>query len=226
MAWPTNPRPAKCLPVLLLQLNLLYPKRSKASDGMLGDSAHQGTTSDHNPNGAGVVTALDVTHDPGDGLDIQELADQLIASKDARIKYIICNRRIWQSGKWVPYSGPNPHTKHLHLSVKGNYDSTTKWDIGEDMSNVLTNRSEAILLERIIQMDHTPSAASIKAATGVDLEGYLRDRSDDGDFLKNKKIVRVDYPAAVKEIDRLNKLIASMAKPVVLKKGIIYTVPD
>lgn len=32
------------------------------------------------------------------------------------ITYIIWNRQIWQGGKWSRYSGPSPHTDHVHLS--------------------------------------------------------------------------------------------------------------
>lgn len=33
------------------------------------------------------------------------------------IKYVIWYRQIWHPGKgWKPYSGPSPHTDHVHLS--------------------------------------------------------------------------------------------------------------
>ncbi|GHH59986.1 hypothetical protein GCM10018781_04130 [Kitasatospora indigofera] len=52
-------------------------------------------------------------------MDIQQIADELLDSRDPRIKYVIANRRIatdraWQ---WGPYDGANPHDKHVHLSV-------------------------------------------------------------------------------------------------------------
>jgi hypothetical protein len=126
-------RAALSLDTLLGQLNALAPGRNKASDGWIGDADHQNRTSDHNPwypppNG-GIVTARDFTHDPrAGGLDCQWLADTLIANRDPRIKYVIWNRRIWQ-GSWRAYSGANPHTAHLHLSVVASpaNDSTTSW---------------------------------------------------------------------------------------------------
>lgn len=127
-------RVARSLDVLLKQLNTAAPRRSKVSDGALGDVAHALRTSDHNPNGAGIVTARDYTHDPAGGLDCQRLAEQLVASGDRRIKYVIWNRRIWTPASgWQPYSGSNAHTKHLHLSVKGSaalYDDTSPWQVG------------------------------------------------------------------------------------------------
>lgn len=137
MAW----RLAKSLEHLRQQVNRAYPKRSRVSDGTIGDAAHSSRASDHNPHvkdgATGVVTALDLTHDPKVGLDIQVLADALVASRDARIKYIICNGRIvsgsgqkapaWQ---WRPYTGKNAHAKHVHISVKADkasYDDTRDW---------------------------------------------------------------------------------------------------
>jgi hypothetical protein len=35
------------------------------------------------------------------------------------VTYIIWNRRIWQDGKWSAYSGPSPHTDHVHISFAG-----------------------------------------------------------------------------------------------------------
>jgi hypothetical protein len=138
-------RPALSLKTLMNSINILAPGRNKASDGMIGDLAHQSRSSDHNPwvwdNVAkkGVVTALDITHDPGK-CDCQVLANSLQAGKDARIKYVIWNKRIMNSSSingsdpwtWRPYTGANPHTKHIHISVKCNkeaYDETSPWNI-------------------------------------------------------------------------------------------------
>jgi hypothetical protein len=120
MAW----RVARSLNILLGQLNALAPRRSKISDGSIGDTAHASRDSDHNPwYGPGIVTARDFTHDIAGGLNCHNLAAILISYRDPRIKYIIWNGRIvsgnggpspWQ---WRPYSGVNPHTKHLHVSV-------------------------------------------------------------------------------------------------------------
>lgn len=126
------------------QINVAYPNRDKKSDGTVGDPAHCPGTSDHCPNiidnGVGVVTAIDITHDPGSGCDIHAIADTILASKDFRIKYIISNGRIGSSydhgnepaWKWRNYSGSNPHTKHAHFSVLGTsdkYDSEADWQI-------------------------------------------------------------------------------------------------
>lgn len=120
MAW----RVARSLETLRGQIDERYPNRSRISDGTIGDADHQNRQSDHNPwYGPGIVTALDITHDPKGGVDIDKLTDELQASRDPRIKYVIANRLIMsgQGGPspwvWRGYSGSNPHTRHMHVSV-------------------------------------------------------------------------------------------------------------
>lgn len=134
VAW----RVARSLNTLLDQINTRFPHRSKISDGSIGDAAHASRTSDHNPwYGPGIVTARDFTHDPRNGVDIDRLSDELAASRDPRIKYIIANRLILDSRpgnnpwRWMPYRGSNPHIKHLHLSVmnNANCDDTRPWNL-------------------------------------------------------------------------------------------------
>src|SRR5690242_20433544 len=90
MAW----RVARSLLTLRDQFNAKFPGRNKASDGTIGDPNHQGTDSDHNPWYGGIVTAIDVTHDPASGVDIDRITDELQASRDPRIKYVIANGLI------------------------------------------------------------------------------------------------------------------------------------
>jgi len=133
-------RAARSLDTLLVQLNALAPRRSKASDGWIGDAAHQaqGSASDHNPwvqlGGDSIVTARDFTHDPANGLDCERLAQALISSRDPRIKYIIWRGQLMDSRpeyhpwQWTPSSG---HFQHLHLSVVSDWscDLTTPWKL-------------------------------------------------------------------------------------------------
>lgn len=136
MAW----RVARSLLTLRDQINAAFPNRSKLSDGTIGDAAHATTNSDHNPwvkdGDMGVVTALDITHDPDDGCDCNKIVNALVASRDKRIKYVIWNGRIISSTispwVWRTYTGSNQHNKHFHLSVnstKSLYDSTAAWSI-------------------------------------------------------------------------------------------------
>ncbi len=130
-------RPAKSIEVLKRQLNAAYPKRSRVSDGIVGDIAHQKAgTSDHLPNSANVVTAMDITHSETRGINCHELAKQLQSSGDKRIKYLIFNGQITTKGdirKWKPYTGANAHRSHLHISVASArelYDSSVAWNLG------------------------------------------------------------------------------------------------
>lgn len=134
MAW----RLANALVTLRAQVNTRFPHRNKASDGTIGDAAHQSRSSDHNPwYGPGIVTAADITHDPRVGLDMDALTDQLQALRDRRIKYVIFNRWIMDSRpqfnpwRWVRYHGSNPHTKHMHLSVVASplCDDAALWNL-------------------------------------------------------------------------------------------------
>jgi hypothetical protein len=122
------------------QMNALHPKRSKASDGTVGDAAHASRSSDHNPwvldGKVGVVTALDITNDPKSGCDAQKLANALVASCDPRIKYVISRGRIVSATVspwvWRKYFGSNQHDKHVHISVRSEkkfYDDNRDWHV-------------------------------------------------------------------------------------------------
>jgi hypothetical protein len=138
VAW----RVAESLRVLLAEVNEAAPKRSKASDGTVGDAAHATRASDHNPwvqdSGTGVVTARDITHDPENGCDAGRLAEHFRAmgkGGDPRIKYVIWNRQIASfvdNWRWRHYAGPNAHKHHVHVSVssrKRDYDSRRPWGL-------------------------------------------------------------------------------------------------
>lgn len=141
VAW----RVARSLDVLLAQLNAACPNRSKASDGSIGDVAHQKAgTSDHLPwvdipgETANAVTARDYTHDPARGLDIGRVTDELKASRDPRIKYVIANDLIMSGAGgpkpwvWREYTGSNEHRHHFHLSVREDprlFDDPRPWTL-------------------------------------------------------------------------------------------------
>lgn len=132
MSW----RLAKSLGVLRAQIDRAHPNRDRSSDGTIGDERHQASVSDHNPNRAGVVTAIDITHDPAHGVDSYHIAEVLRLNRDERIKYVISNRRIFSASlhpwEWRPYYGTNPHDQHVHISVVADpvlYDATAEWEL-------------------------------------------------------------------------------------------------
>lgn len=109
---------------VLRQATALCPKRKKASDGLLPSAAHisQSPNSDHNTG-----YAVDITHDPIDGIDGKEVFARL--QLDKRVKYLIFKSRIWTPDKGVhEYNGSNPHNKHCHISIKdGHGNDTSPW---------------------------------------------------------------------------------------------------
>lgn len=118
---------------VLKQATAIWTKRSTASDGLLPSPAHvqQNPNSDHNSG-----LAVDLTHDPAHGVDCAVLFEHL--KEDPRVEYLIHNRKIWSRDKWKagnrPYTGSNPHQKHLHISIiadKANDTSPWFWWVNQ-----------------------------------------------------------------------------------------------
>lgn len=106
---------------VLRQATALCPKRNKASDGLLPSAAHvkQNPNSDHNSG-----FAVDLTHDPKNGINCGVIFHKL--RSDKRVKYLIFQGQIWSPEKGLkPYSGPNQHNHHLHISIKEEWGKDT-----------------------------------------------------------------------------------------------------
>lgn len=130
----------------MTELNALFPNRPQgAQEGTIGDATHraEGTGSDHNPDAAGVVRAWDIDCTAGAPFDPQTLANHLAAMMRTVGRYnlfgsrgyVIFNHRItaWSPwGAWAPYSGTDPHTQHIHVSVgalPSEYDDVETWNL-------------------------------------------------------------------------------------------------
>jgi hypothetical protein len=102
---------------VLRQATALKPLRKKASDGLLPSAAHRKASpnSDHNTG-----LAVDLTHDPKNGIDCEEIFEKL--KEDKRVKYLIFKGKIWSREKSKlgnrRYTGSNPHNRHLHISIE------------------------------------------------------------------------------------------------------------
>jgi len=112
---------------VLRQATALFPKRNKASDGLLPSAAHvkASPNSDHNTG-----LAVDLTHDPKNGIDCDVIFDEL--KKDERVAYLIFKGKIWSRDRKAEgerkYSGSNPHNKHLHISIRSSHSNdTSNW---------------------------------------------------------------------------------------------------
>lgn len=180
MAWFTSP----ALVTLSNQVNALAPKRSKISDGTIGDPAHSARVSDHNPRPDGEVCARDFTHDPA-RFDAHRLAREVAASGDPRAKYTISNDRIWSRARasegWRPYQPDNPrrnkHIKHAHISVQPD-SSGAPWALPMFGPNH-TNSEELDMDEnrlRQIVADEVNRAIAFLVKV-IDTEGEERDQT-------------------------------------------------
>lgn len=98
---------------VLRQATAHYPKRNRASDGLLPSKAHLASNpnSDHNSG-----FACDLTHDPKNGIDCTVAYQEL--QKDPRVKYLIFKGRIWSETKGDREFGGYAHPHHLHISIK------------------------------------------------------------------------------------------------------------
>ncbi len=131
-------RPRLCAAGVQLrkQVDLRWPKRDRASDGWIGDKAHQARVSDHNPDYLGIVRALDIDADlqgRGHRVQMQLLADELMTYAKSglpganRIKYIVYNDQIasgtYPKTLWTWRGSGYGHLHHLHVSFTHAGDS-------------------------------------------------------------------------------------------------------
>lgn len=119
------------------EINAVFPDRDKTTDGAVGNLAHQGSSSGHNPDKTGnaeykdgdsrdEVRAVDIDRDlvPGSDVNWMERVVQFVVEKARRgeyvpFRYIIYNRRIWhRTYGWTTrtYTGANAHDHHAHFS--------------------------------------------------------------------------------------------------------------
>lgn len=126
MAW----RLADSLKNLFAEIDAVWPNRDRRTDGSIGDAAHQATSSDHNPDGRGIVHAIDIDKD---GIDTDFVVSQCIQD-ETPTSYVVWNRQIWSRSRDFrprPYTGSNPHTDHIHVSIRyGPHYESANWTWG------------------------------------------------------------------------------------------------
>lgn len=178
---PTSPPPAvkwfvpPSINKLLSEVNEKWPGRDKSSDGTIGDYEHSRSQSEHNPVGhefgpefgtPGAVHAVDITADNPALVG----AVMRAAIGDARVWYVIHNRFIYsKTYDWAerPYNGSNPHTSHVHISLKAD---------DKDAALFAENDTSQWLRDDVAPVDPPPSdgvVAKSELRAWLD-EGYQR----------------------------------------------------
>jgi hypothetical protein len=134
-----------CLVQLRAEFNAVSPKRDKGADGWIGDAAHRGEVSDHNPDSAGRVLAVDIdsTGPWPQAFDtyVQSIVARQKAGWDGRLEYVIWNRHIASRSSrwaWLTYTGTNdPHTGHAHFSARHDHTGNTDkspWGVEDEVT--------------------------------------------------------------------------------------------
>lgn len=178
MAW----RLANSLKVLLAEVNAAAPNRRKSYDGTIGDAAHSVRASRHNPNAEGVVTALDITHDPAGGMDAHSLARRLVLRPHPNLAYIISNRESARRSTgwlWKPYYGSSAHDKHIHVAVgtgtdsnpRRPYDNETPWGVAESEVDMTPEESKMLKQLRVSDIARSFDVEIIKRYIIGDMAG-------------------------------------------------------
>jgi type VI protein secretion system component Hcp len=214
-----------CLVRLRTEFNLVAPSRDKASDGWIGDTAHQHEVSDHNPDEAGSVPihdadkvnevhAIDVDNNLNESdLTMEKVVQFLLgrcrSGAEKRLRYIIYNRRIWEASngwKQRTYTGASPHTEHAHFSASYTSKleaSTASWHL-EDIPVALTAADKTWIQNTI--------KANVPTVTEVAQEVWRKARTSPeflSDTEKNEIVDRVG-----KEVDAAAERVIAAVKPV------------
>lgn len=146
-------RVAASLLALRSQIDIAAPGRNRNTDGTIEEGCGTNKSSDHCPNvrdgSAGIITAMDITHDPANGVDAERIVEELRLSQDQRIKFVIWKGRIFSATLepwvWRPYHGPNQHNSFFHVSVVSNkeiYDSSAAWGIIGSRAETIEKRDQ------------------------------------------------------------------------------------
>lgn len=193
MSW----RIAGSLKTLRDQVNAAWPNRDKRSDGSIGDAKHSSRKSDHNPNEAGVVCALDIDKDLSNTATVETVVNALVASRDPRIKYLIWRGRILSSTvspwTWREYTGTSGHFEHLHISVGPSaalYDDPSPWAIGEAAATESV-QGEDLTDRRYYNVQSGDSLWKIAGSFGVSVRTLMDLNGLTSDLIKPGQRLRV-----------------------------------
>jgi hypothetical protein len=165
------------------QLNTRWPNRDHASDGTIGDEAHQAEMSGHNPDDTAgskaawngdpdstpEVRAFDCDSDFREaGVNAQMVVDHIRAlpGVSSVLRYMIYNRKMYHERdgfRPTAYTGPSAHTEHIHFegawSQAADNDTTFNYRLEEVGDMPLTEADADVILNRL--------AARLKSQGGL-----------------------------------------------------------
>lgn len=202
---------APAIRTLLAQVNAAYPNRLRTTAGHDADGIW--------PSAAHTAANPDSDHESGNAADIDDdlsgtqLPPQVTPDFARRLSlhracdYTIHDSRLWSNGLSYPYAGSNPHTGHVHVSVKElRRDDTTPWDIGDDdmarthAAITITDLGDATFRAELLALAarwqdkpvQTKNHVLVHAALGADADAFI-------DFARKRGLsatsVTVDGPA-------------------------------
>jgi hypothetical protein len=195
MSW----RVANSLLRLRRDLDRRWPNRDRRTDGFIGDEAHCGgpnPTSNHCPNSADVVRAFDIDVDGIPSAWLAEHVRKLGKRGDGRLAnggYVIYNRRIassTQDWRWRHYTGDNPHTDHIHVSVSENssgYDKENGWGVLKAQNIPVTSGRSAGLPHHKLGSRRLQLKQPHMRGTDVAFVQRFTGAEDDGNFGENTR---------------------------------------
>ena len=134
------------------QVDALWPGRGKASDGTLGNTAHQNRRSDHNPNISDgpfdVVTAIDITDDDAAGADMALVAEAIRVARDNRVKYCLVpgTRVLMADLSWRPIETVHPGDELLAFDEFGSRPTTKKGHAGARLRTAVAEATRHAVL--------------------------------------------------------------------------------
>jgi len=159
---------AGCLVRLFDDADRYAPRRSRISDGTIGDVAHQARRSDHNPDSNRFVCAADLTHDPVGGFDAwqvaQTIAQNVHAGIETRVVYLISGdpavlgdqifHRVAGVWQWNahPHTNGSHRNHHLHVSCTHDQpgrDDQARWQLSTPIPTKQKRRRTMDLIRTI-----------------------------------------------------------------------------
>jgi hypothetical protein len=207
-------------PDLQVLINEIKAEHPGVTVYTIGDEAHQEEPSDHNPDADGSVNAADIMIGAHfTATDAKQLFARLKKLLDSRMAYAIYNRQIVSTtvdpGEARPYTKSDPHTNHVHVSVKHTAEADTRpWHISED--DMPINLAD---IKTIANTDGVFKApAGSKNADGSDNE-----------YWSMASYLYYTYAAAVSARTYANQALAAvkaLASPQTLVAAFVAALPD